>query len=148
MDARDVLARISRIPSARGRVRPVAAYDPRPEPLGPCFDAGLGHRDHDQGMGRAAKSGVLAKDILGLMTTRCPFLTKREMPPMASRAFFVAAAGSPEITARSYSSAARRKEGWPAMPMATPAAVVFRNCRRDIPCLSQPSLILFSFDDI
>ena len=43
------------------------------------------------------------------MTTRCPFFTKREMPPSASRAFRVAAAGSPEITARSDSSAARRK---------------------------------------
>jgi hypothetical protein len=48
-----------------------------------------------------ARSGGVANDMLGLSTTRCPFWTKREIPPKASKAIRVAEAGSPEMTTRS-----------------------------------------------
>jgi hypothetical protein len=80
----------------------------------------------------APNSGVLAKDMLGFRTTRYPFFTKREIPPSVSRAFFVAVAGSPEITTISYSSLDNGKEGTPTAPKATPAAAVLRNLRRVI----------------
>jgi hypothetical protein len=78
----------------------------------------------------ALKSGVLAKDMFGLRITGCPFLTKREMPPIASNAFLVAATGSPEITARSYSSVACKKGGFPERANVAPAIAVFKNVRR------------------
>jgi hypothetical protein len=54
---------------------------------------------------------------------------------MASSAFLVAATGSPETTAKSYSSFATEKEGLPVRVKAVPAAAIFRNLRRVIACL-------------
>ncbi len=53
------------------------------------------------GLVLAASSGVLAKDMFGLITTRCPCLTKRFMPPSSSMARATAFSGLPVTTARS-----------------------------------------------
>src|SRR5574337_671500 len=79
-----------------------------------------------------ARSGGLAKDMLGLSTTRCPFRTKREMPPIASSALRVAPAGSPEMTTRSWSPAAWATLRDTARPRARPV-VLFRKFRRVVP---------------
>ena len=80
-----------------------------------------------------ARSGPLAKDMLGFRTTRCPFCTNREIPPKTSRALRVATAGSPETTTRSGSPAACTTSGRPVSPTAAPAAAPFNRSRRVIP---------------
>ena len=103
----------------------------------PGFAAGTGHRGNDKRVGRRGEVGGLGKGHVGFDDDALPFFHKSGDAPHRLQGPPRGSGGSPEITARSTSSAAPDKVGPPARPMATPAAVAFKNWRRDMPfCLA------------
>ena len=111
MDAADLLAGFPDACPLKAEFGPLKGVIKNEDLLGPCFDAGLGHGCHHDGMGRAAPFRRIGKGHVGLQDDALSLLDETGNSAQGFKGLFRGGTGSPEMTARSYSSFASKKEG-------------------------------------